>query len=206
VEEIGSVLSVGSGDRDFRSRFQPWIDGEVFDRLDEREIPVLHHEMVAAEGVDVVGDLRDESVRAGLSRRGVRTILCLNVLEHVPEPDMVVLAIEAALPPGGRAILTVPRRYPYHADPIDTMFRPSPEELAQLFTAGMTVEVGAVRCESLAAHWLAKPGKVAALRKALRPRSRSSADLKPPRSSRAVELASMAFISTEITYAIAQRR
>ena len=30
-------------------------------------------------------------------------------------------------------LATVPLSYPYHADPIDTYFRPSPAELAQLF-------------------------------------------------------------------------
>lgn len=29
-------------------------------------------------------------------------------------------------------IITVPYDYPYHADPIDTMYRPSPNELNQL--------------------------------------------------------------------------
>jgi hypothetical protein len=37
------------------------------------------------------------------------------------------------LPPGGLAFVTVPYSYPYHRDPIDTMYRPSPAELSELF-------------------------------------------------------------------------
>ena len=42
------------------------------------------------------------------------------------------------LPQGGLFFVTVPYSYHYHADPIDTMYRPSPEELASLF-AGQTI-------------------------------------------------------------------
>jgi len=39
----------------------------------------------------------------------------------------------ALVVPGGIIGVTVPRSYPRHGDPIDTMFRPSPAEVAQLF-------------------------------------------------------------------------
>ena len=35
--------------------------------------------------------------------------------------------------PGGLIFVTVPYSYPYHRDPIDTLFRPSPEALAAIF-------------------------------------------------------------------------
>jgi hypothetical protein len=35
--------------------------------------------------------------------------------------------------PGGIIVVTVPRSYPHHADPIDTLYRPTPEEAAALF-------------------------------------------------------------------------
>ena len=35
--------------------------------------------------------------------------------------------------PGGYVFVTVPYSYPHHRDPIDTMFRPRPEALAELF-------------------------------------------------------------------------
>jgi hypothetical protein len=49
--------------------------------------------------------------------------------------------------PGGLIFVTVPYSYPHHRDPIDTMFRPNPEELAALFRpseliAGEVIDTG----------------------------------------------------------------
>jgi hypothetical protein len=33
-------------------------------------------------------------------------------------------------------VVSVPRSYPYHRDPIDTLFRPTPDEVMALFPAG----------------------------------------------------------------------
>ena len=45
--------------------------------------------------------------------------------------------------PGGIIVVTVPRSYPHHADPIDTLYRPTPEEAAALFpqTALVAAEI-----------------------------------------------------------------
>jgi hypothetical protein len=204
VDDLGSVLSVGSGNRDFRRRFQPWIDERVFEPLERRGVRVLHHELEPSDGVDVWGDLRDPQVRQRLAGYGVRTVLCLNVLEHVPQPAEVAAAVEAAIPVGGRAIVTVPRRFPYHADPIDTMFRPEPEELARLFSAKVAVRADSLPCESLLAHWIAKPGKLGALVKVFnRPQieDQSGSPSRPAIRS----LARMIFVSTELTYAVVRR-
>ena len=37
-------------------------------------------------------------------------------------------------------IVTVPFSYPYHRDPIDTMYRPSPSELSQLFAGARMLD------------------------------------------------------------------
>jgi glycosyltransferase involved in cell wall biosynthesis len=39
----------------------------------------------------------------------IDTVVCLNVLEHVPDPDAAARNIFDALPPGGRAIILVPQ-------------------------------------------------------------------------------------------------
>ena len=61
------------------------------------------------------------------------TVLCCNVLEHVPDVRTFGGRLGQIVAPGGRLVVTVPHRYPHHNDPIDTMFRPSPEELSALF-------------------------------------------------------------------------
>jgi SAM-dependent methyltransferase len=115
---------------------------------------VLHHELQPAPGVDVAGDLTDASFLARLRELGVRSIMCCNVLEHVPDPAEVAAALERATPPGGYVLVTVPRRFPYHPDPIDTMFRPGPDELRRLFPALEEVAAAELRTESLAAYFL----------------------------------------------------
>jgi SAM-dependent methyltransferase len=59
-------------------------------------------------------------------------LLCSNLLEHLTDPGAFARACASLVKPGGRALVTVPYSYPYHADPIDTMFRPSPEQLVAL--------------------------------------------------------------------------
>ena len=50
--DLGQVLSVGSGTKDFRSVAQPWIEAEVFAPLSVRGVRVLHHELFPGDGVD----------------------------------------------------------------------------------------------------------------------------------------------------------
>jgi hypothetical protein len=62
-----------------------------------------------------------------------KALLCNSLLEHVLDRPAAARSISQLLPAGGRMLLTVPNSYPYHADPRDTLFRPSPTELADLF-------------------------------------------------------------------------
>jgi SAM-dependent methyltransferase len=57
--------------------------------------------------------------------------LCANLLEQVTDRAMVIRNLHAITARGGYLIVTVPNRYPYHRDPIDTGFRPSPSQLAK---------------------------------------------------------------------------
>src|SRR5207249_5025580 len=69
-----------------------------------------------------------------------RSLICSNLLEHVVNPGEIAAAATAAIAIGGLLLVSVPYRFPYHADPIDTMFRPSPVELAELFPGTRIVE------------------------------------------------------------------
>jgi hypothetical protein len=61
------------------------------------------------------------------------------LLEHVRDRAAVAAACVEIVGPGGLILATVPSSYPYHADPIDTGFRPAPDELAGLFTGSETL-------------------------------------------------------------------
>lgn len=58
-------------------------------------------------------------------------VLAFQVLEHVPEPWRVMGEIARVLKPGGRALVTVPFLFPFHASPQD-YFRYTHQGVAEL--------------------------------------------------------------------------
>jgi SAM-dependent methyltransferase len=46
-------------------------------------------------------------------------ILCVSVIEHVPDVRAAVTRIHRALRPGGRAVVVAPMCFPYHDEPHD---------------------------------------------------------------------------------------
>jgi hypothetical protein len=156
--ELSPLLSIGSGPAASRSR-QPWIDELVFGPLDRRGVSVLHHEHAAADGVDVAGDLADPAFLDGIGALGARSLLCANVLEHLERPSTAAAALSRAVTPSGHLFVTVPRRYPYHPDPIDTMLRPSVEDLVAMFPDLRLEAGGEVECGTLFSYAWSVRGK-----------------------------------------------
>lgn len=151
-EALFPMLNVGSHTAEFRAKTQPWIDAELFGPFAARGREVVHTDIQAAIGVDLVGDLTDPAFQADLKSRRFRSVLCNNLLEHVENPERICRALGEAVTPGGLILLSVPHRFPYHADPIDTMFRPSPEELAKLFPNAEPVIGEKLRCGNLTTY------------------------------------------------------
>lgn len=137
---LSPLLNVGSSTLTFRSQQQPWIEQVIFQPLAQRGTTVLHLDLKAAEGVTLCGDLLDAPFRTEVAARGPRTALCSNLLEHVPDRQAMASAIISVLPPNALIFASCPYRYPYHPDPIDTRFRPTVAELADLFTGCELVE------------------------------------------------------------------
>ncbi|MGZ4390644.1 MAG: class I SAM-dependent methyltransferase [Gaiellaceae bacterium] len=162
-EALSPLLSIGSGDARLRTTLQPWIEGRVYAPLARRQVRVLHHDLEPTAGVDVAGDLTDPEFLGSLDELNVRSVICCNVLEHVPDPAPVASAIERTVAPGGYLLVTVPSRYPYHPGPIDTLFRPTVEELRLLFPTLTVMGAAEIRCESLIAYLLGSPTKWASL-------------------------------------------
>jgi hypothetical protein len=132
--EVSPLLNLGSSTRAFRETAKPHVDARLFAPLRAAGVAVVHCDVKAGEGVDVSGDILDPAVRARLKAMGFRCVLVANMLEHVRDRAAVAAACEEIAGPGGLILATVPSSYPYHADPIDTFYRPSPAELAAAFT------------------------------------------------------------------------
>jgi hypothetical protein len=172
IEHISPLLNIGSSTGEFRERKQPHIEALIFKPLRAKGVEVVHTDLKEQPGVDVAGDLLDPEVQRRLRGRGFKSAISSNMLEHVRDPAPFARAIASLVEPKGLVLVTVPRSYPFHADPIDTMFRPTPDELAQLF-AGTKLVRGDIVVDTTYADELRRqsPRRVAkSLLNTLRPR------------------------------------
>lgn len=182
VKELNPILSIGSGSIESRTVSQPWISNCVYNPLSSRGIKVVHHELFPDMGIDIAGDLLDSRFQKVLEATNVASILCLNVLEHISDRSVVISTLSKTLRRGGILILTVPRRYPYHPGPIDTLFRPTCDSLAAEFKGFETIVARSLKCESLLIHWLYQPKRFKSLRKVITMGAGVFLEKKPDRS------------------------
>ncbi|WP_439532015.1 hypothetical protein [Polymorphobacter sp.] len=140
IAAASPLLNLGSSTGEFREVKKPQLNQIMFGPLARDGFEVVHADMKNADGVDLVGDIFDPAYAAALRARGFRSVLASSILEHVEDPAAFVRACEDIVGPGGFVFMTVPHKYPYHADPIDTMFRPDVEELTALFTRSDLIE------------------------------------------------------------------
>lgn len=149
---VTPLLNLGSSTGHFRRVEKPHIQTELFDPLDAAGVAVFHADLKAAEGVDLAGDLLDPAILAQLQAMPFGCVLLANLLEHVPDRTAVIAAAEDIAGPGGLILVTVPNSYPYHADPLDTGYRPTPEALAAAFTRSEILATEMVVDQTYAEH------------------------------------------------------
>jgi hypothetical protein len=132
-DSIFPMINIGSSNKHFRETEQPWIDEFLFKPARNKGYSIIHTDIKNDVGVDIVGDLSDPIFLEKISTMNIKSVLCSNLLEHVLNREEICKKISSIIPIGGYILLSVPYKYPYHLDPIDTMFRPSINELSQLF-------------------------------------------------------------------------
>lgn len=155
----GSVcLNIGSSTGHFRESDQPHIAALFIRPLEAAGIRFVHCDMKDAPGVDEVGDILDPAFRARLKRHGARLLVCSNLLEHLRDPRAFARACGDLVAEGGYGLFSVPSSYPYHPDPIDTMLRPAPGELAAMLPGWKVARAGELETGS---YWkdLKKTGR-----------------------------------------------
>ena len=130
---VSPLLNLGSSTGHFRTVAKPHVERELFAPLRAAGIEVVHSDLKSGEGVDIAGDILDPAMVKRLRARRFRVVLLSNVLEHVRDRAALAAACEAIVEPGGLILATAPSSYPFHADPIDTGYRPAPAELAAEF-------------------------------------------------------------------------
>ncbi len=145
AEDLFPVLDIGSGSLEFRTCTQPYIEQYIFAPLRRRGGPIWHLDRLDAPGVDIVGDLDNAAFLADLRcRLRIRTAILGNVLEHVPRRFDLARAVAELVPEGGHLLVTGPMAYPFHAEPVDTMFRPTLQSAAAHFPSTRLVHSRAI--------------------------------------------------------------
>lgn len=131
--KLSPCVNIGSSTRAFREIRKPHIAGEFFAPLEREGLRFVHADMKLGDGIDIAGDLLNGKVQDRIRDVGARSILLTNVLEHVVDPGQLARICLSFVADGGYIVVSVPRSYPYHSDPIDTGYRPLPVEIAELF-------------------------------------------------------------------------
>ena len=104
----GTVLDIGAADR--------WIERHLpaGTRYIALDYPATGQQMYRAHP-DVLAD----AARLPFADASIDTVVCLEVIEHVPAHQQVLAEIARVLRPGGKLFLSMPFLYPIHDAPFD---------------------------------------------------------------------------------------
>jgi hypothetical protein len=125
------ILNIGSSTQEFIDNHQPYQNTNVIEPL-KLLGKVINVDIKEAAGVDLVANFMEKRGRDTLRECNSNIILLSNLLEHVENPYTGLSLITNLQKTGDYLILTGPKRYPYHPDPIDNMFRPTKREIRKL--------------------------------------------------------------------------
>lgn len=132
ADGLSPILDIGSGSDREREVDKPWVEAFLFKPLRDGGHSIVHLDIRDFPGVDVVADICTDEGWERARSVAPRTVLLCNILEHVEDPGELAGRAFGLLPAGGHLVISVPRSYPHHRRPIDTMYRPTPEEVAAL--------------------------------------------------------------------------
>jgi ubiquinone/menaquinone biosynthesis C-methylase UbiE len=136
----GTLLDVGVSEGPYIEIFRPvverYIGMDYPPALLDKQPALWDILEQVGYSVDVFGDGTCLPFRTG----SFDTVLCTEVLEHLPEPERCVREMARVVKPGGRLLVTVPFTQPLHELPSD-FYRFTPGALEHLFErCGLEVE------------------------------------------------------------------
>ena len=143
LSTVKEVLDVGSSTEEFRTRTQPYIDENIFRPLRNLGLSICHLDKKAGAGIDLVCDI--ENTQPAEIGRQFDLVICTSLLEHVHDPVKLSSLLVDLVRQGGFLLVTVPQVYRYHADPIDTMFRPAMPELISMLPGMQVIHQAVIR-------------------------------------------------------------
>lgn len=116
-DNLGPLYFGGLNPKKFLRRYSSATDVKVNVGSGARRLAsgVTNVDLQKYSGVDVVANITNLPFQTN----SVDVVVCDQVLEHVSEPDHAVQEIHRILKPGGRAYISTPFLYPFHASPSD---------------------------------------------------------------------------------------
>jgi hypothetical protein len=138
-EQVFPMINLGSGDATYRQKTQPWIERDLFAPLQARGFSICHADVRDGDGIDLRANILEDAGLEQLRAIRPRGLFCCHLFEHVLERAEFARRCLEILEPGGVLFFTGPYSYPFHRDPIDTMWRPTPAEVAALFPAATLI-------------------------------------------------------------------
>lgn len=138
--EKAEVANLGSSTGYFRKVIQPHIHENIVKPLENKSFKVVNIDIKLEEGVDIQADITSADFRKSIGKK-FDLVICTNMLEHVENINTSIENILAITEEKGFVLITVPRRYPIHLDPIDNNFRPKPNEIFNYFKNISTAKI-----------------------------------------------------------------
>ena len=145
LHKVNTVLDVGSSTYIYRTVDQPHV-GALFRLLKSLGKRVYYMDIKDGEGVDIVCDVTDRQCIENILRDygSFDLVIAANLLEHVKDIKATIENLSKLT--SKFLIITVPRIYFYHPDPIDNLFRPKCEKLKEVL---MKYGFAPVCCEEI---------------------------------------------------------
>ena len=126
------ILNIGSQDEKYLKQ-QYYIKENIIDVCAEKGYQIVNLDIKTGKGIDIVGDICKKELQRKLQKMNFSVIFLFNILEHVPNINLMCNALEKVLSKDGYILFSGPYDYPKHLDPIDNLFRPKPDELLKYF-------------------------------------------------------------------------
>ncbi|WP_300675620.1 hypothetical protein [Soonwooa sp.] len=130
------ILNIGSSTKEYRTIRQGFIQKNIFDLVPDEAKNVVHLDMKAAEGVDIVGNLYDKDFLEELKKYKFKSIMINNLLMYLEreQREELSLIIDEILEKDGFLIVTNSHTFPPAHDPVESFYRPAPDKMQhQLF-------------------------------------------------------------------------
>lgn len=131
IQNSYPILNVGSSTKEYRTKKQGFIQKNIFDLIPDESRNVIHLDMKAAEGVDLVGNLYDPIFLEEIKKFKVKCILFNNVLMYLNRKQRIEICqiLKNILEKDGYLIVTNSHVFPPAPDPVESYYRHSPKDL-----------------------------------------------------------------------------